>query len=99
MTDTATAVEQDAALTVTPAASGPVGLGTRLMALPPWVGGVLGALILIALWQLVSVGTAFGKTGAIPQPMAVVKLFVEVVPTPTFWMRCSRRPAPPPRAT
>jgi ABC-type nitrate/sulfonate/bicarbonate transport system permease component len=58
--------------------------GSRLAATPAWVGGLAGVVLIVAVWWLLSV-TSLGKSGAIPTPLAVVKLFGAAFGDSSYW--------------
>jgi ABC-type nitrate/sulfonate/bicarbonate transport system permease component len=69
----------------TPAGSRPSrSSGRSLSNMPPWVGGVLGVVLIVAAWALVAV-TPFGRNGSIPTPLAVVQLFGKAFGDSSYW--------------
>jgi ABC-type nitrate/sulfonate/bicarbonate transport system permease component len=58
--------------------------GSRIAATPPWVGGLSGVVLIVAVWWLLSV-TALGSSGAIPTPIAVVLLFGRAFADSSYW--------------
>lgn len=69
----------------TPAGSRPSrGTGRSLSDMPPWVGGVLGVVLIVAAWAVIAV-TPFGRNGSIPTPVAVVQLFGKAFADSSYW--------------
>ena len=69
----------------TPAGARPSrGSGRSLSDMPPWVGGVLGVVLIVAAWALIAV-TPFGRNGSIPTPLAVVQLFGRAFADSSYW--------------
>ena len=60
------------------------GLGSRLAGTPAWVGGVMGVVLLVIVWWILSI-TSLGRSGAIPTPFAVVKLFGQAFGDSSYW--------------
>ncbi|GAA4752432.1 hypothetical protein GCM10025783_26490 [Amnibacterium soli] len=58
--------------------------GRSLSNMPPWVGGVLGVVLIVAAWALIAV-TPFGRNGSIPTPLAVVQLFGKAFGDSSYW--------------
>ncbi|GAA4680578.1 ABC transporter permease [Frondihabitans cladoniiphilus] len=59
-------------------------IGT-LAAMPPWVGSVLGIVIILIAWQVVAV-TFFAVTKSVPQPgLVFVQLFKDLFTTDVYW--------------
>lgn len=56
----------------------------RLGAMPPWAGGIVGVVVIVLLWFLISV-TTFGKNGSIPTPVKVVEVFGQAFQSPAYW--------------
>jgi len=71
-----TAVAADAA----PVAQGRRPLRERLEAVPTWVGGVVGTLVILAVWELAS-AVLFQASRAIPSPLTVFAFFL----SPAEW--------------
>lgn len=68
-----------------PVGSGPSrGAGRSLASAPPWVGGVLGVVVIVAVWELVAI-SPFGRNGSIPTPISVAALFGRAVTNPSYW--------------
>jgi ABC-type nitrate/sulfonate/bicarbonate transport system permease component len=59
-------------------------MGTRLAGAPAWVGGVMGVVLIVLVWWILSI-TALGRTGAIPTPVAVVALFGKAFGDSSYW--------------
>lgn len=55
-----------------------------LAAMPAWVGGVIGVVLIIVVWAVIAV-TPFGGDGAIPTPLAVVDLFGRAFVSSSYW--------------
>ena len=69
----------------TPAGARPSrGTGRTLSDMPPWVGGVLGVVLIVAAWAVIAV-TPFGRNGSIPTPLAVVQLFGKAFGDSSYW--------------
>ena len=60
------------------------GLGGALAAMPAWVGGVLGVVLIIVFWAVVA-ASPLGSSGAIPTPVEVVVLFGQAFGSSSFW--------------
>ncbi len=58
--------------------------GRSLSNMPPWVGGVLGVVLIVVAWALIAV-TPFGRNGSIPTPIAVVQLFGKAFADSSYW--------------
>jgi ABC-type nitrate/sulfonate/bicarbonate transport system permease component len=58
--------------------------GSRLAATPAWVGGLAGVVLIVAVWWILSI-TSLGRSGAIPTPIAVVRLFGRAVGDSSYW--------------
>ncbi|AMM22295.1 hypothetical protein AX769_08615 [Frondihabitans sp. PAMC 28766] len=57
----------------------------RLHGMPPWVGAIIGIVVVIIVWQIVSV-TFYPKTQSIPQPGLVGKqLIYDLFQTGVYW--------------
>lgn len=68
-----------------PAAAAPSrSLGRALGAMPAWVGGVIGVVVILVVWALVAV-SPFGQNGAIPTPFEVAALFGRAVGSSSYW--------------
>ncbi|RIX28993.1 ABC transporter permease subunit [Amnibacterium setariae] len=52
--------------------------------MPPWVGGIIGVVLIVVLWAVVAV-SPFGRDGAIPTPLDVLQLFGRAVGDPSYW--------------
>jgi len=68
----------------TPAGAAPSRGLRAVAAMPPWVGGIVGVVLLVVLWAVVAV-TPFGRGGAIPMPVAVLQLFGRAVGDSSYW--------------
>jgi len=55
---------------------------------PPWVGGIIGTLIIIAVWWIAS-ATLYQGSNAIPSPVAVFSLFLDPAQWQTTWNNAS----------
>ncbi|RKR75028.1 ABC transporter permease [Frondihabitans australicus] len=56
-----------------------------LHGMPPWVGAIIGIVVILVAWQIVSV-TFYPKTQSIPQPALVGKqLFYDLFQTGVYW--------------
>ena len=60
------------------------GLGSRLRTVPPWVGGIVGVVLVVVAWALIAV-SPFGRNGAIPTPLEVLDLAGQAVVSPGYW--------------
>jgi ABC-type nitrate/sulfonate/bicarbonate transport system permease component len=60
------------------------GLSAALASLPPWVGGVIGVVILVLVWAAIA-ASPFGKNGAIPTPVSVLLLFGRAFASSSYW--------------
>jgi ABC-type nitrate/sulfonate/bicarbonate transport system permease component len=60
------------------------GLNRTLAALPPWVGGVLGVVVLVLVWAAIA-ASPFGRNGSIPSPVAVLLLFGKAFASSSYW--------------
>ncbi|GAA2749268.1 ABC transporter permease [Amnibacterium kyonggiense] len=60
------------------------GLGRRLAATPAWVGGVMGVVLIVLVWWILSV-TSLGRSGAIPTPLEVILLFGKAFGDSSYW--------------
>lgn len=60
------------------------GVGRTLAAMPAWVGGAIGVVLIILVWALVAV-SPFGKNGAIPTPLSVLLLFGDAFQSSSYW--------------
>ncbi|MEU7815903.1 ABC transporter permease subunit [Pseudonocardia sp. NPDC049154] len=49
---------------------------TALRGVPPWVGGIVGVVVIVAVWWIASL-TLYQGSGAIPTPPSVVARFVD----------------------
>ena len=58
--------------------------GRSLANMPPWVGGILGVVLIVVAWAVVAV-TPFGRNGSIPTPLAVVQLFGKAFADSSYW--------------
>lgn len=55
-----------------------------LAGMPPWVGSILGIVVILVVWQIVAV-TAFSVTGSVPQPgLVFVQLFSDLTDS-VYW--------------
>ncbi|WP_233551386.1 ABC transporter permease [Amnibacterium setariae] len=68
----------------TPAGARPSRGLRSLAAMPPWVGGIIGVVLIVVLWAVVAV-SPFGRDGAIPTPLDVLQLFGRAVGDPSYW--------------
>lgn len=59
-------------------------IGRRLAGTPAWVGGLVGVVLIVLVWWILSV-TSLGRSGAIPTPIAVVKLFGQAFGDSSYW--------------
>ena len=55
----------------------------RSVALPQWFGGVVGAVVIVAVWTLFAM-TTFKNSGAVPTPLAVLRQFHD--DSPRFYL-------------
>ncbi len=79
------------ATTLTPVAVGPPArqrLIDRLDAMPAWLGGAIGLLLIIAFWWIASL-TLFQASHAIPTPPSVIKYFFDSDAWVTLWNNMS----------
>ncbi|MFD1720037.1 ABC transporter permease [Amnibacterium endophyticum] len=60
------------------------GLARALAGMPAWAGGVLGVVLIVALWAVVAV-SPFGRNGAIPTPLDVAVLFGQAFGSSSYW--------------
>jgi ABC-type nitrate/sulfonate/bicarbonate transport system permease component len=60
------------------------GLGGAFAAMPAWVGGVLGVVLIVVFWAVVA-ASPLGSSGAIPTPVEVVVLFGQAFGSSSFW--------------
>ena len=58
--------------------------GRSLSNMPPWVGGVLGVVLIVVAWALIAI-TPFGRNGSIPTPLAVAQLFGKAFGDSSYW--------------
>ena len=52
--------------------------------MPPWVGSVVGIVVILVVWQIVAV-TAFSVTGSVPQPGLVAAQLLHDLTDPVYW--------------
>ncbi|KQQ26730.1 ABC transporter permease [Frondihabitans sp. Leaf304] len=52
--------------------------------MPPWVGSVVGIIVILVVWQIVAV-TAFSVTGSVPQPGLVAAQLLHDLTDPVYW--------------
>lgn len=52
--------------------------------MPPWVGSVVGIVVILVVWQIVAV-TAFSVTGSVPQPGFVAAQLLHDLTDPVYW--------------
>jgi ABC-type nitrate/sulfonate/bicarbonate transport system permease component len=60
------------------------GSGRSLSDMPAWVGGVIGVVLIVGAWALVSI-TPFGRNGSIPSPLQVAQLFGKAFADSSYW--------------
>lgn len=58
--------------------------GQRLAATPAWVGGLVGVVLIVLVWWILSI-TGLGRSGAIPTPLEVVALFGKAFGDSSYW--------------
>ncbi|MGA1812237.1 ABC transporter permease subunit [Frondihabitans sp. 4ASC-45] len=52
--------------------------------MPPWVGSVVGIVVILVVWQIVAV-TVFSVTGSVPQPGLVAAQLLHDLTDPIYW--------------
>lgn len=59
-------------------------IGSVFAAMPAWIGGVLGVVIIVIAWGVVA-ATPFGRDGSIPTPLSVLVLFGQAFGSSSYW--------------
>ena len=52
--------------------------------MPPWIGAVIGIVVILVVWQIVAV-TAFSVTGSVPPPLEVFQQLVHDLTDSIYW--------------
>lgn len=89
MTDLKQAYERELSQSIALDVETSRGPGRRSMlgsfrSMPPWVGSVVGIVVILVVWQIVAV-TAFSVTGSVPQPGLVAAQLLHDLTDPVYW--------------